>query len=53
MERERLRGTKLAESFAALDGLVEEFPTSWGLDEAEAEEEEIKVLGSFQDWLVF
>lgn len=53
VERERLRGMKLAGSFAALDDLVEEFPTSWGLDEVEEDEKEVKVLGSFQDWLVF
>lgn len=54
VERERQRGMELAGNFAALDGLIGEFPTSWGFDEREEEDErEVKVLGSFQDWLVF
>lgn len=53
VERERSRGMELAGSFAALDGLVGEFPMSWGLNDKDEDEKEVKVLGSFQDWLVF
>lgn len=48
VERERQRGLGLAESFAALDGAIEEFPVCWS-----TEDEEVGVLGEFQDPLTF
>lgn len=49
VEKERLRGLQLAENFAALDGLVGEFPSAFG----EEGGEQLHVLGEFQDWAGF